>query len=139
MCTFHIKDSNQQAVLEIVHRADGKLPQPAEEIIEQSIKPSVKKQNELRHVKALQKGGVGPSTPFRFDVLALLANIPTRITLYELLRLFKFTTDALREALADAEVFITQIPTMCREETIDTAITPRSSFFASASPRRHAS
>ena len=35
---------------------------------------------------------------------------------YELLRLFKSTRNALREALADAEVFITQIPTMCREE-----------------------
>jgi len=28
---------------------------------------------------------VGPSTPFRFDTLAQRANIPARITLYELL------------------------------------------------------
>jgi len=44
--------------------------QPAEEAIEQLMRPSMKKQKELRHVKALQKGGVGPSTPFRFNVMA---------------------------------------------------------------------
>jgi len=59
---------------------------------------------------------MGPSTLFHFDVLAQLSNIPARITLYELLRLFKYTRDTLREALADAEVFITQIPAMCGEE-----------------------
>ena len=82
-------------------------PYPAEEIIEQSTKPSVKKQKEFWYVKALQKSGVEPLTPFRFDVLAQLDNIPTQITLYELLRLFKSTKDALREALADAEIFMT--------------------------------
>jgi len=41
--------------------------------------------------------------------LAQLANIPARITLYELLRLSKSTREAVREALADAEVFMTQI------------------------------
>jgi len=55
----------------------------------------MEKQKELRYVKALQKDGVGPSTPFHFDVLAQLANIPTRINFYELLRLFKYTRDAL--------------------------------------------
>ena len=60
------------------------------------------KAEELRYVKALQKGGVGPSTPFCFDVMAQLTNVPAQITLYELLRLFKFTRDTLREALADA-------------------------------------
>ena len=59
---------------------------------------------------------MGPLTPFRFDILAQLANISARITLYELLRLSKSTRDALREALADAEVVIAQIPAMCREE-----------------------
>jgi len=59
---------------------------------------------------------VGPSTPFRFDVMAQLANIPTRITLYELLRLSKSTKDALRETLVDAEIFTTQILAICREE-----------------------
>ena len=49
-------------------------------------------------------------TPYHFDVLAQLANIPARITLYELLRLSKSTREALREALADAEVFMAQIP-----------------------------
>jgi len=51
-------------------------PQPAEEAIEQSTRPSVKKQKELQYVKALLKSGGGPSTPFHFDVLAQLANIP---------------------------------------------------------------
>ena len=71
--------------------------QPAEETIEQSIKPSVKKQKELHYVKTLQKDGVGPSTLFHFNVIAQLANIPVRITLYELLRFSMSTRDALRE------------------------------------------
>jgi len=90
-------------------------PQPAE-AIKQSTRPSVKKQKELRYVKALPKRGVGPSAPFRFDVLAQLANISARITLYELLRLSKSTRDALRETLADVKVFVTQIPATCEEE-----------------------
>ena len=80
------------------------------------MKPSVKKQNELRYVKALRKGGMGPSNPFRFDVMAQLANILARITRYELLRLTKSTKDALREALADAEVYMARISTICREK-----------------------
>jgi len=45
-------------------------PQPIEEAIEQSTRPSVKKQKELHYVKTFQKGGVRPSTAFCFDVLA---------------------------------------------------------------------
>ena len=41
-------------------------PQSAEEAIEQSMRPFVKKQKELRCVKALLKSGKGPSTPFCF-------------------------------------------------------------------------
>ena len=66
--------------------------------------------------KAFQKGGVGPSTPFRFDVMAQPANIPIRITLYELLGFSKSTRDALREALANAEIFMPQIPAICEEK-----------------------
>ena len=51
----------------------------------------------------------GSTTPYHFDVLAQLANILARITLYELLRLSKSTREALREALPDAEVFMAQI------------------------------
>ena len=58
----------------------------------------------------------GTSTPYRFDVLAQLANIPAGITLYELLRLSKSTREALREALANAEFFMAQIPVEPREE-----------------------
>jgi len=50
--------------------------------------------------------------PFCFDVLAQLANIPARITFYKLLRLSKST----REALADSEALITQIPARHKEE-----------------------
>jgi len=72
---------------------------------------------ELRCAKALQKDKAeGSSTPFHFDVLAQLANIPVRITLYEFLRLFKSMREAPREALADSEVFIAQISAGHKEE-----------------------
>lgn len=51
----------------------------------------------------------GPSHPFRFDVLTQLANISTKITLHELLKLLKTTQEALREALAAAKVFVTHV------------------------------
>jgi len=70
----------------------------------------------MEKYKELRYSGVRPSTPFCFDVLAQLANILAQITLYELLRLFKSTRDALREALTCVEVFMTQTPTMCEEE-----------------------
>ena len=54
-------------------------------------------------------------TPFYFNVLAQLVNIPARITLYELLRLFKSTRVALKEA-SDSELFLTQIPAIPEEE-----------------------
>ena len=74
----------------------------------------MEKQKEIRYVKALPKDKAkGTSAPYRFDVLAQLANIPVRITLYELLRLSKST----REALADVEVFMTQIPAEPQEES----------------------
>jgi len=77
----------------------------------------VEKQKELQFSKALPKDNAeGFSTPYRFDVLAQLANIPARITLYELLRLSKSTREALREALADTEVIMAQIPTGPQEE-----------------------
>jgi len=68
----------------------------------------VEKQKEIRYFKALPKDKAeGTSAPYRFDVLAQLANIPARITLYEILRLLKSTREALREALTNAEVFMT--------------------------------
>ena len=80
-------------------------PQLAEKTIEQSTRPSVKKQKEFRYVKALQKGGMGPSAPFCFNVMTQLANITALITLYKLLRLSKSTSDALKEALGNAKIF----------------------------------
>ena len=90
-----------------------------------SAKQPVEKLKELRYSKALPKDKAeGTSAPYHFDVLAQLANIPARITLYELLRLSKSTREALREALADAEVFMTQIPAEPQEENKETASTP---------------
>ena len=87
-----------------------------EKTIEQPTKQSVNKQKELRCAKSLQKDDAGPSTLFRFDILAQLANIPIRITLYKLLRLSKSTREALREALVNSEVFLGQMPTMTKEK-----------------------
>ena len=83
-------------------------PQPAAEPTKPSTKQLVKKQKETQFSRVLSKGvAEGSTTPYRFDVLAQLANIPARITLYELLRLSKSTREALQEALANAEVFMT--------------------------------
>ena len=96
----------------------------------------MKKQKKLQYVKDLSKSGVGPLTPFYFDVLAQLANIPTRITFYELLRYFKSTRDALREALADAKIFVTQFLLYVKRKRTTITIIPQSSFPASFSPQK---
>jgi len=88
-------------------------PEPTAEPTKPSAKQLVEKQKDLRHSKALLKDEAGgTSGPYHFDVLAQLANIPARITFYELLRLSKLT----REALADAEVFMTKIPSELQDE-----------------------
>jgi len=90
---------------------------PTSEPTKPSAKQPVEKQKELRYSKALPKDKAeGTSAPYRFDVLSQLANIPARITLYELLRLSKSTRKALREALADVEIFMTQILVKPQEE-----------------------
>ena len=62
------------------------------------------KQKEIWFDHVLKKpSGPGLNMPFRFDILAQLANIPARITIHELLRLSKETREALRDALADSE------------------------------------
>src|SRR4051812_39707611 len=69
------------------------------------------KPREVRYNRPLNKGKADEvSQPFRFDIINQLANIPARITLYELLKLSKLTREALREALTDAEVFVAQLP-----------------------------
>ena len=65
---------------------------------------------EFRYAKALPKDKAeGFSRPYHFDVWTQLANIPAKITLYEFLRMSKSTREALREDLADAEVFMDRI------------------------------
>src|SRR3954462_5453310 len=69
------------------------------------------KPREFRYNRPFNEGkAVEVSQPFRFDIINQLANILARITLYELLRLSKSTTEALRDALADTEVFVIQLP-----------------------------
>jgi len=55
--------------------------------------------------------------PFRFDILAQLANIPARITINELLRLSKETRETLRDALANSESFLTHMPDTPKDDT----------------------
>lgn len=46
-------------------------------------------------------------TPFKFDIMEQLANIPTHIIMHELLCLSKEARDALHKALANSEMFLT--------------------------------
>src|SRR3954470_15530672 len=89
------------------------LEPPQEPVAEPTEQPKTmpEKPKEVRYNRPLNKGkAVEVSQPFRFDIINQLANIPARITFYELLKLSKSTREALREALADAEVFVTQLP-----------------------------
>ena len=102
----HLGQSYLKKYNEMVSNPLKPTPKPTK----QSRKQPVEKQNELRYAKALLKDKLeGSLRPYHFDVLAQLANIPARITLYELLRLSKSTREALRESLADAEAFMAQI------------------------------
>jgi len=68
------------------------------------------KQKEIRFDESLKKNpSRGLNAPFRFDILAQLANIPACIILHELLRLSKETREALREVFANSESFLTQV------------------------------
>ena len=60
-------------------------PKPTAESTNPSTEQPLEKQKELQFSKALPKNNAeGSPTPYHFDVLAQLANIPARITLYEL-------------------------------------------------------
>jgi len=60
--------------------------------------------------------GPGLDIPFDFDILAQLANIPARITIQELLRLSKEIREALRDALADSESFLTYMQEVSQDD-----------------------
>ena len=69
------------------------------------------KQKEVRFDKSSKNDpSKGLNAPFHLDILAQLANISARITLHELLRLSIEIRDTLRDALADSESFLTQMP-----------------------------
>ena len=76
------------------------------------------KQKEVRFDHVLKKPSCpGLNIPFRFDILAQLANIPARITVHELLRLSKETREALRDALTNSKLFLTHMPETPRDDT----------------------
>src|SRR3954467_13634993 len=65
--------------------------EPVVELAEQP-KTTPEKPREVRYNRPLNKGKVVEvAQPFRFDIINQLANIPAKITLYELLRLSKST------------------------------------------------
>jgi len=109
-----------QSYLKKYDKMVANLPKPTLEPTKQSTKQPVEKQKELRYAKVLRKNKAeGSLAPYYFDVLAQLANIPARITLYELLRLSKSIREALREALADAEDFMSRILAELEEDEED--------------------
>ena len=68
-------------------------------------------QEEVQFDKSLKKDPFKRlNAPFHFDMLAQFANIPARIILHEVLRLSKKIRETLRDALADSESFLTQVP-----------------------------
>ena len=76
------------------------------------------KQKEVRFNKALKKNrSQGLNTPFHFNKLAQLANIPARITLHELLQLSKKMKEALKDALADSGFFLTQVSSILTDDS----------------------
>src|SRR4051812_16127071 len=93
------------------------LVQPVEGPVESNAAPAQepmettsKKQKHLRFSSPLLLSEAGqPVTAFRFDILKQLAQIPARITLLELLKLSRAMREALREALADADTFVTHV------------------------------
>ena len=86
----------------------------------QTLVPKDKeKQKEIRFDGSLKKNpSRGLNAPFRFDILAQLANILAHITRYELLHFLKETREVLRDALADSESFLTQVPIPTKEDGV---------------------
>ena len=71
------------------------------------------KKKEIHFDEFLKKNpSKGLNTPFRFDILAQLANISTCITLYELLCLSKEMREALRDALLIQNHFWYKYPSL---------------------------
>jgi len=80
--------------------------------------PGKEKQKEVRFDRVFKKtSGPELDTPFCLDILAQLANIPTRITIHELLRLLKETREALWDVLANLESFLIHIPEASENDT----------------------
>ena len=110
--------------------------QPAEEAIKQSTRPSVEKQKELWYVTALQKGGMGPSTPFHFDVMTQLANIPAWITFYLALKAFQVYKGYLERSVSICRGFRDLDSCYMHRERWKPMPTPQSNFPTSPSPQK---
>ena len=78
------------------------------------MKQPVEKQKMIRYAKALPKDKAErSSTPYRFDVLAQLANIPARLRALETIEVNK---SSFESSFTDAEVFMAQILAEPQEE-----------------------
>jgi len=89
-------DETQQSTTSVKLPVLALIPMPAKE-----------KQKEVQFDRVLKKtSGSRLDAPFRFDILAQLANILARITIHELLYLSKETREALRDALVNSESFL---------------------------------
>ena len=99
-------DETQQQMMSVQISTPTPLPTTGKE-----------KQKEVRFDHVLKKpSGPGLNMPFHFDILAQLANIPARIIIHELLRLSKETREALRDALANSESFLTYLPEIPKDD-----------------------
>jgi len=77
---------SSQQYLKKYDEAVARSSKLAKELAKQPTKQLLEKQKDLWYTKDLPKDKMkGSSTPYRFNILAQLANIPARITLYELL------------------------------------------------------
>src|SRR3954463_16752669 len=81
------------ALVQQVEPSQEPITEPAEQ-----PKTAAEKSKKVRYNRPLNKGkAVEVSQPFRFDIINQLANIPARITLYELLKLSKSTRRLLEK------------------------------------------
>jgi len=99
-------DETQQQTTSVQIPAPASIPTKGKE-----------KPKEVRFDHVLKKpSSPGLDMPFRFDILAQLANIPAHITIHELLHLSKETRETLRDALANSKSFLTYMPEISKDD-----------------------
>ena len=109
--------SGKQYLRQYDQTPSGALQPATSAPVQAPVLKDKEKQKEIRFNESLKKNpSRGLNTPFRFDMLTQLANISARITLHELLHLSKEMREALRDAFADSELFLTQVPIPIKED-----------------------